>query len=147
MSLGQRPSVPHLRSARKERAEARTLLLAEQHLIEHVEPIERNARLAVFALHLSGLVEKRLAPADCVNHLLDLLRGRISRELRERLAQVEKRGTLALARLAKPLLRQHEIAKIVDGIAHESVELRVRLRRHAGTIAADEAPQRLGVLR
>src|SRR5262249_6568425 len=52
-----------------------------------------------------------------------------------------------LARLAEPLLRQHEVTKIVDGIAHESVELRVRLRRHAGTIAADEGPQGLGVLR
>src|SRR5262249_41076082 len=131
----------------QERAEALTFLLAEQHLIEHIEPIERHARLAVFALDLSGLVEKWLAPADFVNHLLDLLRGRISGELRERLAQVEKRRTLALARLPKPLLRQHENATIVDGIAQESVELRMRLRRHAGTVAADEAPQRLGVLR
>src|SRR5215813_1440921 len=71
---------------RHERAEARALLLAEQHLIEHVEPIERNTRLAIFALDLSGLVEERLAPADFVDHLLDLLRGRISGELRKRLA-------------------------------------------------------------
>src|SRR5262249_58033096 len=124
-----------------------TLMLAEQHLIEHVEPIERNAGLAVFALDLSGLVEERLAPTDFVDHLLDLLGGRISGELRKRLAQVEKRRTLALARLAESLLRQHEVTKIVDGIAHESVELRVRLRRHAGAIAADEPPQGLGVLR
>src|SRR5215813_2019716 len=132
---------------RYERAEARTLLLAEQHLIEHVEPIERDTRLAVFALDLSSLVEERLAPTDFVDHLLDLLGGRIGGQLHKRLAQVEKRRTLALARLAEPLLRQHEVAKIVDGIAHESVELRMRLRRHTGTIAADEAPQRLGVLR
>src|SRR5215813_2101619 len=98
---------------RHERAEAWTLLLAEQHLIEHVEPIERNAGLAVLALDLSGLVEKRLAPADFVDHLLDLLGGRVGRQLRKRLAQVEQRRALALARLAELLLRQHEVAKIV----------------------------------
>src|SRR5215510_2970711 len=54
---------------RCERAEARALLLAEQHLIEHVEPIECDTRLAVFALDLSGLVEERLAPTDFVDHL------------------------------------------------------------------------------
>src|SRR5262249_31685286 len=131
---------------RYERAEARTLLLPKQHLVEHVEPIERDTRLAVLALDLSGLVEERLAPADFVDHLMDLLGGRVGGKLRKRLAQVEERRTLALARLAEPLLRQHEVAKIVDGIAHEGVELQVRLRRHTGTIAADEAPQRLGVL-
>src|SRR5678815_2936780 len=35
---------------RDERAEARALLLAEQHLVEHVEPVERHARTAVLAL-------------------------------------------------------------------------------------------------
>src|ERR1700751_756215 len=32
---------------RDERAEARAFFLAEQHLVEHVEPVERNARAAV----------------------------------------------------------------------------------------------------
>src|SRR5262249_57091365 len=64
---------------RYERAEARTLLLAEQHLIEHVEPIERDTRLAVLTLDLSSLVEERLAPTDFVDHLPDLLGWRIVR--------------------------------------------------------------------
>src|SRR5262249_7491127 len=123
---------------RYERAEARTLLLAEQHLIEHIEPIERDTRLAVFAFDLSGLVEERLAPTDFVDHLLDLLGGRIGGQLHKRLAQVEKRRTLALARLAEPLLRQPEVAQIVDGIAHEGGGLRVRPPRHTRARAAQE---------
>src|SRR6202034_2392038 len=71
-----------------ERAEARTLLLAEQHLIEHVEPVERNAGLAVLALLL--LVEEWLAPADLIDHLLDRFRRGIGRELRQPIAQVEQ---------------------------------------------------------
>ena len=35
---------------RDERAEARAFLLAEQHLVEHVEPVERDAGTAVLAL-------------------------------------------------------------------------------------------------
>src|SRR5262249_58626253 len=76
---------------RHERAEAGTLLLTKQHLIEHVEPIERNAGLAVLALDLSGLVEERLAPAYFVDHLLDLLGGRIGRQPRKRLAHGPER--------------------------------------------------------
>src|SRR5262249_62397162 len=49
---------------RHERAETRPLLLAEQHLIEQIEPFERNARLTVPRLDLAGAVEERLAPAD-----------------------------------------------------------------------------------
>src|SRR3984893_17339404 len=45
-----------------ERAEARAFLLAEQHLIEHVEPVERHAGLAVLGFFL--VVEERLAPPD-----------------------------------------------------------------------------------
>src|SRR5512137_2832754 len=52
-----------------ERAEARALLLAELHLVEHVEPVERHARLAVLGLRLARLVEKRLAPPDLVDDL------------------------------------------------------------------------------
>src|SRR5262245_32764840 len=132
---------------RHERAEARSFFLPEQDLVEHVEPVERDAGLAVLRLDLAGLVEEWLAPADLVDHLLDLLRTRIVGELGERVAQVEQRRALGIARLAKPLLRQYEIAEIVDGIADQRGELWVRLRRHARTIATDEAPQRLGVLR
>src|SRR5262249_39628360 len=62
---------------RDERAETRSLLLAEQHLVEHVEPVERDARLAVLGLDLAGLVEERLAPAHLVNHPLALLRAAV----------------------------------------------------------------------
>src|SRR5262245_13312093 len=48
---------------RHERSEARALFLAEEHLIQQVEPIERDAGLAVLGLDLAGLVEERLAPA------------------------------------------------------------------------------------
>src|SRR5437764_4354434 len=65
-----------------ERAEARALLLPEQHLVEHVEPVERDAGLAILGLDLAGLVEERLAPPDLVDDLLDLFRRRIGRQLR-----------------------------------------------------------------
>src|SRR5450759_1019852 len=56
---------------RDERSEARTLFLTEQHLIEHVEPVERDARPAILAfLHR---IQERLAPPDLVDHVLDLL--------------------------------------------------------------------------
>src|SRR5947208_9452528 len=64
---------------RDERAEARALLLAEQHLIEHVEPVERDTGTAVLAL-LDG-IEERLAAADLVDHVLDVFRGRRRRQL------------------------------------------------------------------
>src|SRR5665213_2981536 len=44
---------------RDERAEARAFFLAEQDLVEHVEPVERDAGAAVLAL-LHG-IEERLA--------------------------------------------------------------------------------------
>ena len=128
-----------------ERAEARAFLLAEQHLVEHVEPVERDARLAVLGLLL--LVEERLAAADLIDDVLDRLRRGLRRQLRERVAQVGKRLALDLARLAEFFGRPHEVAEIVDGVADQGVELRMRLRRDARPVAADEAPQRLGVLR
>src|SRR5829696_746916 len=59
---------------RDERTEARALLLAEQHLIEHVEPVERNAGPAILAL--LHLIQKRLAAADLVDHVLDVFGAR-----------------------------------------------------------------------
>src|SRR5258708_21955533 len=56
---------------RDERAEARAFFLAEQHLIEHVEPVERNAGPAILALLYR--VEERLAAADLLEPVLDLL--------------------------------------------------------------------------
>src|SRR4051812_5659152 len=50
---------------RDERPEARAFLLAEQHLVEHVEPVERHARPAVFRGLLA--IEERLAAADLVD--------------------------------------------------------------------------------
>src|SRR5665213_1787646 len=55
--------------SRDEGTEARAFLLAEQHLIEHVEPVERDAGLAVLGLFL--VVEKRFAPADFIDNVLD----------------------------------------------------------------------------
>src|SRR4029077_18573544 len=49
---------------RDKRAEARALLLAEQHLVQHVEPVERDARLAVLGLLL--LVEERRPAPDVI---------------------------------------------------------------------------------
>src|ERR1700731_2912276 len=45
---------------RDERAEARAFFLAEQHLVEHVEPVERDAGPAVLAL--LHRIQERLAP-------------------------------------------------------------------------------------
>src|SRR6476660_8483841 len=42
---------------RDERAEARAFFLTEQHLVEHVEPVERDAGAAVLAL-LHGIEER-----------------------------------------------------------------------------------------
>src|SRR5580693_6173643 len=72
-----------------EGAEARAPLLAEQHLIEHVEPVERDAGLAVLAFLF--LVQERLAAADLVDHVLDSFRRRVGRQLRQRIAQVDQR--------------------------------------------------------
>src|SRR5712664_1198929 len=47
---------------RDERAKARAFFLAEQDLVEHVEPVERNARPTILAL--LHLIQKRLAAAD-----------------------------------------------------------------------------------
>src|ERR1017187_50274 len=55
---------------RDERPEARAFFLTEQHLVEHVEPVERDARPAILAfLHR---IQERLAAADLVDHVLDL---------------------------------------------------------------------------
>src|SRR5258707_15627111 len=74
---------------RHERAEARALLLAEQHLVEHVEPVERDAGLAVLGLLL--LVEERLAPADLVDHVLDFLGGGPNPDFSPRIPQSDQR--------------------------------------------------------
>src|SRR5437868_165126 len=129
---------------RDERAETRALLLAEQHLVEHVEPVERDAGPTVLAL-LHG-VEERFAAANFIDHVLDVFGTRARRQLRQRIAQILQRGALALGRLAELLRRRHEVAVVIDGVADHRVELRMGLRRHARTIAADEAPQRFGVL-
>jgi hypothetical protein len=93
---------------RGERAETRPFLLAEQHLIEHVEPVERNARLAVLGRLL--VIEERLAAADLVDDILNVFGGRVRGELRKRVAQVGKRRALAFGRLTEFLFWQHEIA-------------------------------------
>ena len=72
---------------RDERAEARAFLLAEQHLVEHVEPVERHAGLAVLGLLL--LVEERLAAADLVDHVLNRSARRVPGKLRQRVAQID----------------------------------------------------------
>ena len=69
------------------------------------------------------------------------------RHVRQCVAQILQRRALALGRLAEFFRRRDEVAIIVDGVADHCIELRMRLRRHAGAIAADEPPQRLGVLR
>jgi len=74
---------------RDEGAETRAALLAEQHLIKHVEPVERNAGLAVLGLFL--MVEERLTTADFIDHVLDRLRIGIRRQLRQRIAQIHQR--------------------------------------------------------
>src|SRR5262249_21302429 len=121
---------------RRERAEARALLLTEQYLIKHVEPLERYARLAVFGFYLAGAVEERLAPADFIHDLLNFLCRGIGWQLREAVAQIEQRRPLAFGRLAEFLRRQHEIAEVMNGVADERVELGMRLWRHARPIVA-----------
>src|SRR5690349_23737354 len=79
---------------RNERTKARTFLLAQQHLIEQIEPVERNARFAVLRLFL--LVQERLATADLVDHILDILRARGGSQLRERVAQIDQRCALGI---------------------------------------------------
>src|SRR5215468_885588 len=49
-----------------EGAEARAFLLAEQDLVEHVEPVQRDAGTAVLALFHG--IEERLAAADFIDH-------------------------------------------------------------------------------
>src|SRR5438445_685687 len=75
------------------------------------------------------------------------LRTRSRRQLRQRIAQILQRGALAVGRFAELLGRRHEVAVVVDGVADHRIELWMRLRRHARTIAPDETPQRLGILR
>src|SRR5262245_57495050 len=125
---------------RGERTEAWAFLLPEQHLIEHVEPFERHARLAVLGLALAALVEEGLAPADLVNHVLNLFGVRVSWQLRECVAQIVERCTLDLAWLAECFGRQHKVAIVVYRIADQRIEVGMRLRCHARTITADEAP-------
>src|SRR5687768_10210289 len=98
---------------RRKRTEAGALLLAEQHLVEHVEPVERHPRSAV--LGFLRLVEERRTPADFIDHVLDILRGRFRRKLRQCVAEIGERLALDLGRLAEFLRRQHEIAEVMDG--------------------------------
>src|SRR6202165_250294 len=130
---------------RDEGAEARAFFLAEQYLIEHVEPVERDTRPAILAL--LHRVQERLAPADLVDHVLDFLRRRVRRQLRQCIAQILQRDALGIGRLAEFLRRRDKIAIIVDGVADHGVEPGVGLRRDPGTIASDEAPQGGGILR
>src|SRR6185312_16502331 len=97
---------------RDEGAEARALLLAEQDLVENVEPVERDAGTAVLAL-LHG-IEERLAPADLVDHVLNIFGRGARRQARQRIAQILQRDALALRRLAELLRRRHEVTIIVD---------------------------------
>src|SRR5215813_1550280 len=101
---------------RRKRAEARAFLLPQQNLIEHIEPFQRHAGLAVLGLALAAPVEERLAPADLVDYVLDLLGAGVSWKLRKRITQISERSTLDLGRLAELLRRQHEVAIVVNCI-------------------------------
>ena len=130
---------------RDERAEARAFLLPEQHLVEHVEPVERDAGAAVLARASScrGTARggrSRRRRSGCPRP------SRPVGKLRQRVAQIGERLALALGRLAELLRRRDEVAIVVDRVADHRVELRMRLRRDARPVAADEAPQRLGIL-
>src|SRR5262245_33885729 len=73
---------------RDERAEPRSFLLAEQYLIKQIEPIQRDAGLAI--LRLLFLVQKRLTAPDLVDHGLDVLGTGFRRQLRKRIPQMYK---------------------------------------------------------
>src|SRR3954454_14235322 len=89
---------------RDEGAETRALLLSQQHLIEHVEPVEGDAGPAVLGELL--VIEERLAPADLVDHLLDFLRRGVGGKLRQRIAQGRQSRALGVARLSEFFCRQ-----------------------------------------
>src|SRR5436189_5831399 len=72
---------------RDEGAEARAFLLAQEHLIEDVEPVERDAGPAVFRWLF--VIEERLTPADLVDDVLDVLGARALRQVRQRVAQIQ----------------------------------------------------------
>ncbi len=84
---------------RDERSEAWAFLLTEQHRVQHVEPVERHARLAVLGLLL--LIEERLAAADLIDDVLDRAGLCIGRQLRQRIAQIGQRRAFAVAGLAE----------------------------------------------
>src|SRR5205807_1969867 len=125
---------------RGERAEPRPFLLPQQHLVEHVEPFERDTGLAVLGLALAALVEEWLAPADLVDYVLNFFGIRMGRQLCERIAQIGERRTLHLARLAEYFGWHHKVAIIVNCIADQRIEMGMCLRCHTRTITADEAP-------
>src|SRR6185369_17970338 len=129
---------------RNKRAKARPFLLPKQHLVEQVEPAERNARLAV--LRLLFLIQERLAAPDFVYDVLNVFRAGARLQLRERIAQVDQGRAFRAVRLAESLFRQDEIAEIMNGVLDHLIELWMGLRGDAGTVAADETPQRFSVL-
>ena len=129
-----------------ERTEARAFLLAEQDLVQHVEPVEHDAGLAVLGLDLAGLVEKRLAPPDLVDDFLNAFGRLIRRQLSERVAQIDQRRALRGRRLAELLFRQHEVSEVVDRIVDQLPELGMRCGRNPRPVTRNEAPQRLCIL-
>ena len=68
--------------------------------------------------------------------------------MRQRVAQILQRGAFAVGVGSRNFFgRRHEVAIVVDGVADHGVELRMGLRRDAGAITPDKAPQRGGILR
>src|SRR4029079_16909280 len=129
---------------RDEGAEARSLLLAEQHLVEHVEPIQRDAGLAI--LGRLFLIKKRRPAPHVVEHVLNFVGRRGRRKIGERVTKVEQRLALFRAGITELLLRQDEGAIVVYGVLYRVVQLRMSLRRHTRPVTADEAPKRIGIL-
>ena len=113
---------------RDEAAHARALAGAEQGLVKRLEP-------AAQAL-------ERVALADLEHLGLDVLGGRVGRELRQLRIEVAQGFGFHFGRRAALQLRHDEVARVIDREADQLVELGIGRGRGAGRVALDEAPRR-----
>ena len=125
----------------RERAEARSLILAEQHLIDRFPPFAGDAGAFWRGVLGGQVLVARNRARDIQRKLLDGLRAGAFRHICQGRLKPRKCLVLDLVSGAVVLLRAHEIAEISDGVADERIELRVGRRRHIRRIALEEGPE------
>ena len=135
--------LPHLIQPvdRNERSEARPLVFAQKHGVNHIEELVRNSRPRGRCSLGRVVLIARNRPRDVIERVLDFVRARFCRQLRQPVRNLRENAALDVVGVAIALLGGDKVTKISNRITNQAIETGVRFWRRQGIVAAKEPPK------